>query len=303
MLIPSYLGLKKMLRRTEPGTLRCGKQLLNLSTPVVMGILNTTPDSFYPESRVSGAADQLLERAEAMLSAGCAILDVGGMSSRPGAEAIPADEELNRVLPAVKAIHRHFPDAIISVDTYRSGVAAECIAAGASMVNDISGGKLDPNMIPMVSSHAVAYVVMHMRGTPADMQQMTDYQAVVPDIIKYFVDRIRVLKRAGVEELVIDPGFGFSKTMAQNYEIIRNLGAFQCLGFPVMIGVSRKSTLSSTIGRPVEETLEATTALHMAALLNGASILRVHDVEAAMDTIAVYRQLSSVNTLNPKVIG
>ena len=268
-----------------------------------MGILNVTPDSFYPASRVGGDADHVLTRAGQMLEAGCAILDVGGMSSRPGAKAIPAAEELERVLPVVEAVHRHFPNAIISIDTYRADVAEKCISAGATMVNDISGGLLDADMADVVASHGVAYVVMHMRGTPADMQQMTDYQAVVPDIIKYFVHRMRTLRKAGVEELIIDPGFGFSKTMKQNYDIIQQLGAFGCLGLPVMVGVSRKSTLSKTIGRSVDETLEATTALHMAALLNGASILRVHDVQPAMDTIAVYNHMASMNTLNPEVFS
>lgn len=266
-----------------------------------MGILNVTPDSFYPASRVGGDADHFLARAGQMLEAGCAILDVGGMSSRPGAKAIPAAEELERVLPVVEAIHSHFPSAIISIDTYRANVAEKCISAGATMVNDISGGLLDADMAEVVASNRVAYVVMHMRGTPADMQQMTDYQAVVPDIIKYFVNRLRTLRKAGVEELIIDPGFGFSKTMKQNYDIIQQLGAFGCLGLPVMVGVSRKSTLSKTIGRSVDETLEATTALHMAALLNGASVLRVHDVQPAMDTIAVYNHMTSMNTLNPEV--
>ncbi len=287
-----------MLRHTSPGTLRCGSQLIDLSTPVVMGILNTTPDSFYPPSRISGDVGSILAKAGQMIDDGCTILDIGGMSSRPGAKPISPEEELSRVLEAIKAIHASYPNIIISIDTYRSEVARSCIDAGATMVNDISGGQLDPGILDLVAETGVAYVMMHMRGTPDNMQYNTDYEDVVLDLLKYFSNRIKVLKRIGIEELVIDPGFGFSKTPEQNYQLVDQLGLFRFLNLPVLIGVSRKSTLSGTIGRPVDDTLEATTALHMAALGNGASILRVHDVQAAMDTIAVFNQLAYANTLN-----
>lgn len=289
-----------MLRHKEPSTLRCGNQLIDLSTPIVMGILNATPDSFYAGSRLSGSIDDIVERAGQMIKEGAAILDIGGMSSRPGAKAISENEELKRVLPIVKAIKFHFPETVISIDTYRSSVAQECMQAGATMINDISGGQLDPDMINVVASANVAYVMMHMRGSPENMQHNTDYQALMPELIKYFIERIKLLKNAGVEEIVIDPGFGFSKTPEQNYELIDRLSLFSFLELPILIGVSRKSTLSMTIGRAVDETLEATTALHMVALQQGASILRVHDVQAANDTIAVFNQLASVNTLKIK---
>lgn len=289
-----------MLRRMKPSTLRCGQHVLDLSKPIVMGILNATPDSFYPGSRITSEIETVINTAGQMIEEGCQILDVGGMSSRPGAEEIPLEVELRRVLPVVEALHEHHPEVVISIDTYRAPVAEQCIAAGATMVNDISGGILDPAMIDLVAKEKVAYVIMHMRGTPDSMQENTEYQSLVPDILKYFTERIGVMHKAGIQEIVIDPGFGFSKTMQQNYQLVDQLGVFGFLNLPVLIGVSRKSTLSRTIGRPVEDTLEATTALHMAALLNGASVLRVHDVQAAMDAIAVFDQLASVNTLNMK---
>lgn len=283
-----------MLRGNSPVTLRCGEKLLNLSTPVVMGIINITPDSFYPWSRVSLEDNKLIDFAGKMIEDGATILDVGGMSSRPGAEEIELDDELNRVIPAIHILKKNFPDMIISLDTYRSGVAREGINEGATIINDISGGELDSEMMDVVAKEQVTYVLMHMRGNPRTMQSMTDYKDVVGDLIRYFVEKIRALDKAGVTDILIDPGFGFSKTMQQNYQVINHLNVFHMLGRPMMVGISRKSTLAHTIGRSVEETLEATSALHMAALLKGANILRVHDVKAARDVIAVYQQLTSV---------
>jgi dihydropteroate synthase len=213
------------------------------------------------------------------------------MSTRPGAEEIPLEEELNRVLPVIHAIHSAFPAAILSIDTYRAEVARQCIQAGATLVNDISAGELDQDLLKVVAGMKTAYVLMHMRGTPATMNQLTEYQYIAHDLLKYFVTKVRSLLASGIDEIVIDPGFGFAKTVEQNYQLIENLEVFRILERPVMVGISRKSTLAKTIGRPVAETLEATTALHMVALQNGASILRVHDVRAAIDTIAVYNKL------------
>ncbi|MEO5905849.1 MAG: dihydropteroate synthase, partial [Saprospiraceae bacterium] len=187
-----------------------------------------------------------------------------------------------------------FPETIISVDTYRSEVAKMAIHAGATIINDISGGNLDPMMFEMVGKHQAAYILMHMKGKPSNMQLHTDYQDIITDLLKYFVNKLGELHHSGVRDVVIDPGFGFSKTMEQNYRIIQELGSFRFLDCPIMVGISRKSTLSKTIDRPVEETLSATTALHMVALQNGASILRVHDVRPAMDAIAVYTKLTEV---------
>lgn len=280
-----------MLRKDRPNSIRCGNQLIDITSPVVMGILNVTPDSFYLHSRVDGSIDLALEMAAQMLAEGATILDIGGMSTRPGAEEIPLDQELKRVLPVIQAIHAAFPEAILSIDTYRAEVALQCIHAGASIVNDISAGELDQELLSVVAKMKTAYVLMHMRGTPSTMKQMTEYQYIVHDLLKYFVNKISALRVLGIDEVVIDPGFGFAKTMEQNYQLIERLSMFGILERPVMVGISRKSTLAKTIGRTVEETLEATTALHMVALQQGASILRVHDVRAAMDTIAVYNKL------------
>lgn len=292
-----------MLRPRVPATLRCGNQVIDLSTPVIMGIINATPDSFYAPSRTENNLDFAVEMAGKGLAEGAAILDIGGMSSRPGADEIDETEELQRVLPVIAAIHDRYPEAILSVDTWRSTVAMACVKAGATIINDISGGQRDPNILKVAADLGATFVIMHMRGTPKDMQQYTDYENVISDVIKYFIHQIRLCHSSGIQELILDPGFGFSKTPTQNYRLIQTLQQFTLLEYPVLVGVSRKSTLSKTIGRPVEETLEATTALHMAALLNGASILRVHDVRAAKDAIAVFNQLNANDAGNNKRLG
>lgn len=272
-------------------TLRCGDKLLDLSSPVVMGVINITPDSFYPPSRISENSEKAVDLAGQMALQGAKIIDIGGMSSRPGAEEITPQEEIDRVIPIVEALAKDLPGIVISIDTYRYEVAQEAVRSGATMINDISGGSLDERILEIVSSYPVSYVLMHMRGKPAFMQTMTDYEDVIAELLKYFVNKLRLLHRLGIRDIVLDPGFGFSKTMEHNYKIINHLRVFRMLGQPVMIGVSRKSTLSQTIGGTVEETLDATTALHMASLINGASILRAHDVKPAMDAIAVYNKL------------
>ena len=272
-------------------SLTCGNQLLDLSSPVVMSILNITIDSFYPSSRVKNSGVDIIDIAGQMLENGAKILDVGGMSSRPGAHELDLDEEINRLIPAIRSLIHSFPDAIISVDTYRSEVAARALDEGATMINDISGGSLDRGMIDLIASRNVPYVLMHMRGMPSDMQSLTDYHDLIGELVKYFVNKLRIFRQRGIRDIIIDPGFGFSKTKEQNFELIRHLEVFQFLECPVMIGLSRKSSLSQVTGRPVEETLDATTALHMAALERGASILRVHDVKPAMDAIAIFTEL------------
>ncbi len=289
-----------MLRGESQNTLRCGNQLIELTNPLIMGIVNATPDSFYASSRVDGPIENALSLARRMRSEGATILDIGGMSTRPGAKEISANEEISRVVPVIEAIHATFPDAIISVDTCKAIVAEESIKAGATMVNDVSGGQMDDQMFKVIADRQVAYVMMHLRGTPETMQQYTDYKDVISDLIKYFVKRLKIAGQAGVSEIILDPGFGFAKTMEQNYELIGRLDSFRLLNRPLLVGVSRKSTLSKTIGRPAEEALEATTALHMVALQNGASILRVHDVLPARDTIAVFNKIRSVDHYNNK---
>lgn len=289
-----------MLRSQYPATLRCGNQVIELQSPLVMGIVNATPDSFYAPSRSAESIDVALQMASKMLSEGARILDIGGMSSRPGAREISEADELQRVLPVVEAIHSAFPEAILSIDTFRSEVAKACLQAGATIINDISGGLRDPALLQVVAERQATYILMHMRGDSNSMTHLTQYEEVVSDILKYFIQQIQQCHKAGIEEIILDPGFGFAKTPAQNYTLINQLKVFALLNRPLMVGVSRKSTLSKTINRPAEDTLEATTALHMAALQNGASILRVHDVQPAMDTIAVFNQLTQAKDLNNK---
>jgi len=272
-------------------SVRCGQFLLDLSSPVVMSILNITSDSFYAPSRTGNSNGELTDRAGQMLEEGAKILDVGGMSSRPGAIEIDLQEEIDRVVSAIETLKASFPETIISVDTYRAEVAKQAIDAGATMVNDISGGSLDEGMIDVIASGKAAFVLMHMRGTPADMQSHTIYQDLIGDLVKYFVNKLRTFHERGIHDIIIDPGFGFSKTIDQNFQIIRDLRTLRLLECPILIGVSRKSSLSKVINRPVEETLDATTALHIAALENGASMLRVHDVKAAIDAIAIFNKL------------
>lgn len=280
-----------MLRSIGINTLRCGNQIIDCSTPLVMGIMNATPDSFYAQSRIGDHLALAVDMAGQMLSEGATFLDIGGMSTRPGAKEIPVEVELERVIPVVEAIHNAFPYAILSIDTYRSIVADQACVSGVTMINDISGGQFDPEIWTVASKHHAAYVLMHTRGTPDNMAYNTDYQNIIGDVLKYFVRQLKEVHQAGVADVIIDPGFGFAKTPSQNFTLIQHLEVFRFLGRPLMIGVSRKSTISKTIGRPVEETLEATTALHMAALLNGASVLRVHDVRPAADAVAIYQQL------------
>ena len=272
-------------------TLNCKGRLLVLERPVVMGILNVTPDSFYAGSRIN-SEQELLEQAGRMIEEGAIILDVGGQSSRPGAVAISADEETKRVVPAIAAIRKSFPDVYISVDTFYADVAKASAHAGADMINDISGGLLDPRMLETVSILQIPYIGMHMRGTPATMQQETSYKDLITDLLDYFQERIQTYKQAGIHDMIIDPGFGFSKTISQNFELLNALNAFQIFQVPVLVGLSRKSMIYKTLGCSPEEALNGTTVLQTIALQKGASILRTHDVKAAVECIALVSCLS-----------
>ncbi|AHJ99545.1 dihydropteroate synthase [Hymenobacter swuensis] len=276
-------------------TLRCpGGRVLDLRRPQVMGILNLTPDSFYQGSRVA-AEDDLLRRAEQMLRAGAAVLDLGGYSSRPGAIDISPDEEKQRLLPAVAAVRRAFPEAFLSVDTFRAEVATEAVAAGADILNDISGGQLDAEMLPTAGRLGVPYILMHMRGTPQTMTQFTHYEGdLVLELVRYFLDKLTELRRHGVTDVVLDPGFGFAKTPAQGHELLRRLRELHVLGLPVLAGLSRKSMVYKTLGLTPEAALAGTVSVNTLAVLNGAKLLRVHDVAEAVQTI----QLVS-NTYSP----
>lgn len=273
-------------------TFNCNGRLLIADSPLVMGIINITPDSFYAGSRHTGT-DAVLRQAEKMIKEGAAILDIGGQSTRPGSEPVNAEEELKRVAGAIEAIHRNFPEVFISIDTYYSLVAKEAIAAGASLVNDISAGSIDSGMIDTVSSLHVPYVLMHMKGTPQTMQQSPVYENVTKEVLDFFIYRVNEIRRQGVNDIIIDPGFGFGKTIANNFELLRNLSVFGILECPVMAGISRKSTIYKTLGITAEEALNGSTVLHTISLLQGASILRVHDVKEAREAVklvSVYKK-------------
>jgi len=271
-------------------TLNCKGKLLVLDSPIVMGILNLTPDSFYTASRHQ-LSDGLLQQAEGMLHEGATLLDVGGQSTRPGAEWLDADAEAVRVLPAIEALHRHFPEALISVDTFHSRVATLAVQAGACLVNDVSGGILDGQMLPAVAALHVPYVCMHMPGTPQTMQSYAQNQSndnIVQTVLDFFIERTAACRLAGIHDVIIDPGFGFGKTPAQNFTILKQLGVFaNILQKPLLLGVSRKSTIYNTLGITANDALNGTTVLNTVGLLNGANILRVHDVKAATEAITL----------------
>jgi len=265
-------------------TLNCKGRLLELDAPVVMGIMNTTPDSFYEGSRLPHA-EAALRRAEAMLMEGAAILDIGGQSTRPGSEPVGAEEELRRVVPVIEAIARAFPEAIISIDTYYAPVAGAALDAGAAMVNDVSAGAIDEALLPLVAQAGVPYVLMHMQGHPQTMQLHPHYENVTLEVFDALNAKLHHLRAMGIPDVIIDPGFGFGKTAAHNFELLRGLRFFEQLGCPLMVGLSRKATVYKTLGVAPEDALNGTTVLHTIALLHGARILRAHDVRAAGEAI------------------
>ncbi|MBX7141042.1 MAG: dihydropteroate synthase [Chitinophagales bacterium] len=275
---------------SEKTLIHCGGKLLDLSTPKVMGILNVTPDSFYPESRLMNEAE-VLQLAEQMRQDGAAILDVGGLSTRPGAEEISVDEELHRVIPAIRKILKEFPDAIVSIDTFRSKVAEEAVAAGATMVNDISAGRLDADFLTTIAKLKIPYVLMHMQGTPQTMQENPSYESVVNDVFNFLKKRLIQLNRLGIHDIILDPGFGFGKSVEHNYQLLKHLSVLRTFGLPVLAGLSRKSMICKVLHANPANALNGTTALHAVALLQGAKILRVHDVKEAVETIELMAAL------------
>lgn len=270
-------------------TLNCKGKILVMDDPIIMGIINMTPDSFYSGSR-SNALDDLLFRAEKMLREGAGILDVGGQSTRPNSTQISADEEMQRVIPAIEAICKNFPQQIVSIDTFYAKVAREAVNAGAGMVNDVSAGSLDKELISTVAELQVPYVLMHMPGTPQTMQNLPSYKNVTLEVFDFLVYKLVELIKAGIHDLIVDPGFGFGKTAAHNFQLLKELSCFSQLKKPLMVGLSRKATIYKTLGITPEEALNGTTVMHTIALLNGANILRVHDVKEAVETIKLYTQ-------------
>jgi dihydropteroate synthase len=270
--------------------LNCNGKVLSLAKPVVMGILNITPDSFYDGGRYLTEKDYVAQ-AERMLSEGAAIIDVGAVSTRPGAARVPPDEELQRLLPALTTLRRHFKEAIFSVDTYWSEVALKAVEAGADMINDITGGNNDEKMYETMATLALPYIMMHIQGTPAIMQDHPSYENVVGEIMSFFSERLQVLQEMGVKDVIIDPGFGFGKTVSHNYELLCRLNEFTHLGVPVMAGLSRKSMINKVLQTLPSQALNGTTVLNTIAILKEVNILRVHDVKEAVEVIRLCEQV------------
>lgn len=256
-----------------------------------MGILNLTPDSFFEGSRVKISKEQVLTKADQMVKEGADILDLGGYSTRPGAVDISVNEEINRVIPAIGWIKDTFPEILISLDTFRSQVAKKGIEAGADLINDVSGGNLDPEILQVVADSGLPYIAMHMRGTPQTMKGLSDYSDLILEILYYFAEKVDLFKKLGIKDVILDPGFGFAKTAEQGFQLLKNLNLFRSLGLPVLAGISRKSMIYKTLGVTASEALNGTTALHMVALQQGVNILRVHDVKEAKETIKLYEKL------------
>jgi dihydropteroate synthase len=265
-------------------------RIVDVSSPMIMGVINLTPDSFYAGSRMNSISD-VLRTVEQMLNEGADIIDLGGYSSRPAAADISIDEEIQRTLPVVRDISRSFPTLMLSIDTFRSKVAQSALEAGASMINDISAGELDPALPSLAVLHSVPYVAMHMRGTPQTMNSLTQYDDLISDIIRYFEKKIAWLTAMGLKDIVIDPGFGFAKTVEQNFVLLRDLSALKLFEKPIVAGLSRKSMIWRTLDVTPEDSLNGTTALNMLALNNGASILRVHDVKAAKECVKLWNRM------------
>ena len=271
-------------------SLNCKGQLIDLSTPKVMGILNITPDSFYDGGKFKDSKS-ILVQTEKLISEGATFVDVGAYSSRPGADFVSENEELHRIIPVVELILKHFPKTLISIDSFRAIVIRECVNAGAVISNDISAGHLDDQMMKTIGELGIPYIMMHMRGTPKTMQNLTHYDHLITEIFSYFSERIQLAKQHEIMDVVIDPGFGFAKTLSQNYELLGKLEFFQNLNCSILCGVSRKSMIYKTLNCLPKEAQNGTTALNMVALMNGTNILRVHDVKEALECVKLFNQL------------
>lgn len=272
-------------------TINCKGQLIDLKSPKVMGILNITPDSFYDGGKHQNEKD-VLNHVEKMLVNGATFVDIGGYSSKPNAEHITADEELQRLLPIIHSILKKFPETLLSIDTFRSQVAKHCIEAGAALINDISAGNLDENMLQTVADLKVPYIMMHMKGTPQNMMKQTTYNNVIKDVLFYFSERLAAAKQLGIIDIIIDPGFGFAKTQEQNFELLNHLELFKMIEKPLLVGISRKSMIYKTLQNTPDDALNGTTVLNTIALQKGASIVRVHDVKEAVESIKLVEALS-----------
>lgn len=271
-------------------TINCNGRLIDLNEPKIMGILNTTPNSFY-DGGSSQSMDLILDKVEKYLSEGADILDIGGYSTKPAAEEVSEQEEIDRTAPVIEAISTKYPDTIISVDTFRGNVAREAVNAGASIINDVSGWELDENMFPAIADLNVPYILMHMKGTPQTMQNEPEYNDVTLEVNEYFAKKIAQLKAAKVKDIILDPGFGFAKTLEHNYELFSKMEALGFGEFPLLVGISRKSMIYKLVDSTPQEALNGTSVLNMVALQKGAKILRVHDIKAAKETLQIYNAL------------
>lgn len=271
-------------------SINCKGRLIQLSKPIVMGILNLTPDSFYDGGRYEKS---YLLQIEKMLNEGATIIDIGAMSSRPGSEFISEEAEIQRLIAPIQEINGKFPDAILSVDTFREKIACLAIEAGASIINDISAGNIDEKIIEVASKFRTPYILMHMQGLPKNMQKEIQYDNVTAEVLQFFIQKIETLRKAGIFDIIIDPGFGFGKETSHNYTLLKDLGLFKILNCPIMVGLSRKSIVNKVLHTKSSEALNGTTALHMLALQNGAKILRVHDVKEAYECILLHQQYIS----------
>jgi dihydropteroate synthase len=274
-------------------TINCKGQLIDLTTPKVMGIVNLTPNSFYDGGKLTDEKSVLLQ-VEKMLTDGATFIDVGGYSSKPNAEFVSEEEELQRVIPIIKILVKEFPKAQLSIDTFRSQVAQQSVEQGVAMVNDIAAGSLDHNMMRIVSQLRVPYIMMHMKGTPKTMQSLAQYNDLVKEVLFYFSEKIALARSFGISDLIVDPGFGFAKTIDQNFELLHKLELFKMLELPLLIGVSRKSMIYKTLETEAEFALNGTTSLNTIALMKGAKILRVHDVKEAVECVQLYQKLTVV---------
>ena len=279
-------------------TINCAGTLIDLNTPKVMGILNQTPDSFYDGGRYSNPK-AVLDRVEQMLFNGASFIDIGGYSSRPGALEVSEQEELNRVIPTINTVVKAFPDAVISIDTFRSAVAKAAIDAGAAMINDISGGDRDPEIYRVAARHQVPYILMHMQGTPQTMQNNVEYDNVLVAVRSFFSEKIKAAHAAGINDIILDPGFGFGKMINHNFTLLKHLRSLHITGVPLLIGISRKSMIYKTLGVDVTHALNGTTVLNAVALQQGAHILRVHDVKEARETVQLMEALDASYPINP----
>ena len=272
-------------------TINCKGQLIDLSIPKVMGILNVTPNSFFDGGKYKNQ-EEIISQADKMLSEGATFIHIGAYSSKPSAEFVSEEEEIERIVPVIKLILKHFPDALLSIDTFRGEVAKAGLESGAAIINDISAGELDDKMFEVIAKYNVPYIMMHMRGNPQTMQTLTQYDDIVKEMLFYFSEKVKKARSLGINDLILDPGFGFAKTTDQNYEVLQKMELFNLLELPILAGVSRKSMIYKTLGNSAQEALNGTTVLNTITLTKGAKILRVHDVKEALECVTLFEKMN-----------